>query len=167
MSLFLQKEIIKSLDIFLKNAWFKLKWNTWYYRCDKIIQLINLQKSVYWDTFFINLWIYFSDVNKTNLNPKITDCHIWFLRLSRLVNDNDRGELEDNLNFEDLKETKEEKLAWIINSLEKYAISFFRNYDTIEKIKINTLNYIEDSNKWISTKYLINKDWLDYLDIKY
>lgn len=167
MSLFLQKEIIKSLDIFLKNAWFKLKWDTWYYGCDNIMQLINLQKSAYWDIFFINLWIYFSDINQENLNPKITDCHIWFLRLSRLLDDNNKRKLEDNLNFEDLKETNEEKIAWIIDYLEKYAIDFFHNYDTIEKIKINTLKYMEDSKNWISTKYLINKDWLDYLGIKY
>jgi len=70
-----KKEFIKIFNNELKKHKFIKKGYSWYLFEEKVIKVVNLQKSQYSNLYYVNLCVFFKDLEKTDF-PKEEHCHI-------------------------------------------------------------------------------------------
>ena len=70
-----KKELIDALDKELKLEGFQKRSTTWYLDEEKIVKVVNLQKSNFSDLYYLNLSIFLKGLGKDQF-PKEEHCHI-------------------------------------------------------------------------------------------
>jgi hypothetical protein len=71
-----KKQLLGILDGELAKAGFHRRSSTWYLDEGEIIKVVNLQKSSYSNTYYVNLCIYIKALGSAVKNPKEDECHI-------------------------------------------------------------------------------------------
>lgn len=86
------KLVKEALGAPLVEAGFKKKSDSWYWRNDEIVLLVNLQKSQYGDQYYVNCGVALKSLGAVEF-PKEHHCHIRF-RLTAVVSDEERKGIE-------------------------------------------------------------------------
>lgn len=165
MSTNLKKELISSIDKFLLPMSFIRKNDNWYYYINNIIRIINLQKSVYWSEFFINIWIFFVELDKNNLYPKYNDWHIW-TRIEMITkNERQINILLNCLKFDNLDSLKDKKFYDLYKSITEILMPIIETNQTVNSIKNLIITSNEEKINWWKTKFMVKGPGKDYLGI--
>ncbi|KSV75941.1 hypothetical protein N185_15965 [Sinorhizobium sp. GW3] len=88
----------RTLDELLKDYGFKPKGNSWYFRAEETISIVNLQKSQYGDQYYVNFAVVFRALMGDEF-PKERHGHIRF-RLDDVISQDLSGQLSDVLDLE-------------------------------------------------------------------
>jgi hypothetical protein len=130
-----KKDLIKSLDDFIKTYGFKKKGSDWYLSTDEIIKIISLQKSSYGNYYYLNYGFQIKE-----LLEKHPDKHISYGLGSLNEIENERIKMLLNLE-EDV--SIDMRLAELKFWIEKKIIKELRSINTENDLK-NYLKNMED-----------------------
>lgn len=92
------KLVKEALGAPLVEAGFKKKSDSWYWRNDEVVLLVNLQKSQYGDQYYVNCGVALKSLGAVEF-PKEHHCHIRF-RLTAVVSDEERKGIEPVFDLE-------------------------------------------------------------------
>lgn len=130
-----KKEIIKYLDEIFKPKGFKKKGHTWNHESEALEKIINLQKSKYSNTFYINYGFIIKSIEIKNL-----EMHI-YNRLSTL-DDKENQKIMDLLDFEN-SITDEQRKVELKPIIEKYLLAELQNTNTEDELLNNLKNRLQ------------------------
>ena len=147
--------LITALDKILKNYFFKRKNSSFLRKSDDCMLILNIQKSIYSDNFYINIAIWLRGIYDIAW-PKEMECHIR-IRAGHIVSN--QLQLESSLNFDNGIMTIDERIDYITGIIVNEILPFMLKLDSITGIK----NGLTDG-KW-NKKALIHKDLYEFLDI--
>ncbi|MDP1734048.1 MAG: DUF4304 domain-containing protein [Sulfuritalea sp.] len=116
----------------MKAHGFRKSGPTWHRDCDRMIQVLNIQKSQWGDQFYINLGIYLKDLG-SEVRPTEYRCHVR-CRVEQLLDGEDFSNFNRLLNFDELaplasryKELRslvaQSALAWLDTNSTKDALA--------------------------------------------
>lgn len=134
-----QKEIRKELETaigqLLKEKSFLKERSTWRRELKDLIDVFNLQKSQFSESYMINIGIFLREQDKSVTKPYAED-GLLSKRIEQLLPGEDwktiRGALDFNLS-PDL-ETARKQIEIIREAVEKYAIPFFESFESAEAV---------------------------------
>jgi|GEM_PF-1813870 len=133
-----QKQLANAIKPMLKKAGFKKTAFNWHRKQGNVIQVINFQGSQWSKTVYVNLGVFFLEIEEQE-KPKEYDCHIR-QRLpgisSNLKRCNELFDLENSL-------SNEERYTEVIKLLETAAIPWLERCSTKEGAKY----YLEHEKK--------------------
>lgn len=108
------KLIKEALGAPLKEAGFKKKSDSWYWRNDEVVLLVNLQKSQY----YVNGGVALKSLGTAEF-PKDHQCHIRF-RLTSVASDEETKEIESAFDLENESlpdQQRKEKISQLISDI--------------------------------------------------
>jgi hypothetical protein len=92
------KLVKEALGAPLIEAGFKRKSDSWYWRNDEVILLVNLQKSQYGDQYYVNCGVALKSLGAVEF-PKEHHCHIRF-RLTSVFSEEEKKDIESVFDLE-------------------------------------------------------------------
>ena len=129
-----KQEFINALNTVFRDNWFKRKWQNWFYQGDLLLK-INLQKSTYWEVYYLNTSLYLDSNNTTWLGDLTTRFEV-FLPECKL----DKEYNFENLSSEDLLLLLENIQHKIISSID--ILKSRINYDSLKLFLKNNKSYL-------------------------
>jgi len=127
------KGLVSNLHEVLKQAGFKKKASTWRRELDNVIQVVNLQRSQYSFSYFLNLGVFIKKLDETNLAPQEYECHyrkrIESIAAKDRTSQEERVKLRQLFDFEDTSVKPEEKIKDIKKMLQEEGLKFFLEFD--------------------------------------
>jgi len=140
----IRKKLVSAIHELLKQEGFKKQSSTWRRELKDIIQVVNLQRSDFAFSFYLNLGIFIKKINPDVKNPRESQCH-YRKRFEKISaeDETDREEIikrRKNLDFEDTSTTAEEKITKLKEIIENRVLQFFSQHNSIESVeKLNIL----------------------------
>jgi len=138
----IRKELVGAIHELLNQAGFKKQGSTWRREFKDIIQIVNLQRSNFSFSFYLNLGIFVKKFNSNIKNPEEVECH--YRERFETIGEEDKtnregiNEKRKILNFEDTSTTAEEKITKLKEVIENKVLQFFSEYNSIESMgKLN------------------------------
>ncbi len=125
------KDLENAITGILKPRGFRKKRSNWYYDSDDAICMVNLQKSDFGGSYYINLGALFVEIDKT-ADPVENKCHIR-MRLDNLVSN--RESFVKALNLEDQGIVAEDRVQIIASALEDVGVPFLMSIATVDGAK--------------------------------
>jgi len=123
--------ITRSINAELKLAGFKKKGSAWYFPGQDVIGVLNLQKSNYDDTFFLNLGFWIRDLGETE-TPRDEECHVRG-RADRIWSEHEPS-ISELLSAPEESEGMEVRLRDIKEFVRESVIPFFGKGTTLEDL---------------------------------
>ncbi len=129
------QDIVKeTIAAVMKKNGFRRKSNSWYLRTDDTILVVNLQKSIYGDSYFVNLAVWMKALGE-NTFPRQNHCHIR-LRAETLEEPIRRDYWDRTvLNLENTDISDAERTQKILSLLEEKALPFLLSCGSVEGIR--------------------------------
>lgn len=121
--------VSRTVDSSLKANNFIKKSGSWYREVDESVMVVNLQKSNYGNTFYINLGVWFKRFGQSQF-PKEQQCHIR-IRLSSLTGE----ELDNALNLENTAVTEVDRQLTIDGAISQRALPFLSACSTVNGVR--------------------------------
>lgn len=147
------KELSTIINNELKVKWYKKKWLTWNINFEDIIWVVNFQKSLYWNQYYINIGLFLKNIDQKITFAKIEDCLLSFTyRLEKLYEGSNIPKYID-IDEKNIKIT-------ILNIIQDNVLVFFDQNSTIQNIYLNI-------DKWIlrlDCEFWLKKYWYERLD---
>lgn len=113
---------------------FKKKSNSWFFLNSEVTQIINVQKSIYGEAFYINCGIGINQLEPKSFQKEV-DCHIRARASSDVfMEDAEREEIKKLLDFsrDDVDYlTRMNKFKYYLDS---YILPFFEKYNSLDEI---------------------------------
>lgn len=155
----IRKELVETINKVLRVLDFKKKASTWKREFKEVIQIVNLQRSQFSFSFYLNLGIFIKRLEEDKSDPKEYECHhgnrFEFIAAEDGGSKKETNEIANYLNFEDTSMTPEEKIENVERIIEEKILPFFTEFDSsgpIINMKIERLR--RDLAYWRSLKPL-------------
>jgi Domain of unknown function (DUF4304) len=111
------KEIIKKS---LSKAGYSKKSDTWYFRNDEVVLLVNLQKSQYGNQYYLNCGVGLKSLGVVDF-PKEYQCHIRF-RIEGVMPEGSEKNIAALLNLEDMSISEIQRKDEISKLIAEYVL---------------------------------------------
>jgi hypothetical protein len=162
MILNIKADIVKSINGLLKSFMFVKKGDSWFYMTNDVIWVFNLQKSIYWDEFFINIWIFFRDFDRNILFPKYSEWHVWS-RLEMLIDDEQLSILKSCLNFKDLSFWPVERYEQLNKIIKNTFVNIVRENNSLMDVSNLLSISVKEKLDWKKTRFMIKWPGMKYV----
>lgn len=139
------------LNTELKSHGFTKKGSTWYLKKDEIISVLNLQKSNYDNTFFLNIGFWLLKIEDID-TPKQERCHVLSRASSLWPDGNPR--VADLLRISDFDCDEKERIAAIKIFIREKLIPLLQEGSTITGLLTLLANHDEFHIQLVARKFL-------------
>ncbi len=113
----------------LQSNGFRKQGGTWYFDCPETILVVNLQKSQYGPSYYINLAVFVKALGDDKV-PKEHQCH-----LRTRIEDVAGDDLERALDLDDVSFADCQRESMIETAIGKHAIPFLKSCSTLDGIR--------------------------------
>jgi hypothetical protein len=127
----MNKELESRIAALLKSEGFKKKSRTWWIEGDECVSVLNLQKSSWGETYYINCGVVVKHLGG-NVRPAISSCHLEG-RMEYLMDN--PSSLQPNLEFGGDPTMDENKIDTVVRLLQTVAIPVLRSWQTVAGVK--------------------------------
>lgn len=107
---------------------FKRKSDSWYWRNDEVILLVNLQKSQYGDQYYVNCGVALKSLGAVEF-PKEHHCHIRF-RLTSVVAEEEKKDIESVFDLENGSLSDQQRKDEISRLIRDIVLPIFKECST-------------------------------------
>ena len=157
-----REKIESDIAPIMKKSGFKRKGIRWFYESDETILVIELQKSYYGESYYINLKIYFKQFE--NIASLSYGSHL-YIRIDEFYSQ-DESKYRHYFDMDEYSMTYDEKIGWITNLIKERAIPMLMLFKTLKSSKEALNNYEKHNIPKSLLNSALKKGLYEFLEIQ-